>query len=105
MIVKFALYVHETLVVPFCACAVSLNSAWLGETGRSPNRRFQFHKRLNFSSAFTTKRFPSPRGCASAIQIVRSENQSLTRSPSSTLLCYACPLYFPITSHKCEYQL
>jgi hypothetical protein len=32
---------------------------------------------VNFSSARTTKRFPSPR-CASAIQIVRPWNQSLT---------------------------
>jgi hypothetical protein len=34
--VGFALYVYETLVVRFCACAVSLNSAEVRETGRSP---------------------------------------------------------------------
>jgi hypothetical protein len=44
MMVGFALWVYETLVVRFCVCAVSLNSAWVRETGRSPNRRFEFQK-------------------------------------------------------------
>jgi hypothetical protein len=43
--VEFALWVYETLVVRFCACTVALNSAWVRETGRSPNRRFKFQKR------------------------------------------------------------
>ena len=29
----FALWVYETLVLRFCACAVALNSAWARETG------------------------------------------------------------------------
>ena len=45
MMVGFALYVYETLVVRFCACAMSLNSAWVRETRRSRNRRFEFYKR------------------------------------------------------------
>jgi hypothetical protein len=45
MMPGFALYVYKTLVVHFWACAMSLNSAWARETGRSPNRRFEFHKR------------------------------------------------------------
>jgi len=36
---------------------------------------------VSFSSARTTKRFPSSR-CASAIQIVRPRNQWLTSNPS-----------------------
>jgi hypothetical protein len=43
--VGFAWWVYETLVVHFCVCAVSLDSAWVCETGRSPNRRFEFQKR------------------------------------------------------------
>jgi hypothetical protein len=45
MVVGFALWVYETLVVHFCARAVSLNSAWGHETG-PPDRRFQLHKRI-----------------------------------------------------------
>jgi len=45
MMVGFGLWVYETLVVRFCACAVALNSAWVRETGRSPNRGFKFQKR------------------------------------------------------------
>ena len=45
MMLGFAWWVYGTLVVHFCVCAVSLDSAWVRETGRSPNRRFQFHKR------------------------------------------------------------
>jgi hypothetical protein len=48
MMVRLALWVYETFVVRFCACAVSLNSAWVRETGRSPNRRFKFDKRRQF---------------------------------------------------------
>src|SRR4029077_8140009 len=52
---------------------------------------------VSFSSACTTKRFPSPR-CASAIQIVRpSRNQWLRDSPSSIRLSRDCQRLFPST--------
>jgi len=45
MMVGFAVWVYKTLIVRLCACAMSLNSAWLRETRRSRNRRFEFDKR------------------------------------------------------------
>ena len=45
MMVGFALWVYETLVLRLSACAVSLDSAFVRETGRFRNRCFQFHKR------------------------------------------------------------
>ncbi len=48
MMAGFALWVYETLVVRFCACAVSLDSALVRETGRFSNRRFQLDKRSQF---------------------------------------------------------
>jgi len=45
MMVGFALWVYETLVVRFCACAVSLNTTRVRETGRSPRCRLKFQKR------------------------------------------------------------
>ena len=67
---EFALWVDETLVVHFCACTVSLAvHGWVKLEGPriadSSSRNA-----VSFSSARTTKRFPSSR-CASAIQIVR----------------------------------
>jgi hypothetical protein len=49
---------------------------------------------VSFSSARTTKRFPSPR-CASALQIVRW-NQSLRRSPTPIDVAQIVSDYFPI---------
>ena len=81
MVVGFASLVNETLVVRFCACAVALNSAWVRETGRFPNRGFQFQKRRQlFISARTMNRFPLSR-CASAIQIVRPLESTAETQP------------------------
>ena len=41
---------------------------------------------VSFSSARTTKRFPSPR-CASAIQIVRASEPMAEKQPNSNRLC------------------
>jgi hypothetical protein len=68
--VEFALCVYETLVVRFCACAVSLNRAWVREIGRSPNRRFEFHKSRQLFIRAHNETLSSTR-CASTIQIVR----------------------------------
>jgi len=48
MMVGFALWVYETLVLRLSACAVSLDSALVRETRRFRNRCFQFHKRGQF---------------------------------------------------------
>jgi hypothetical protein len=48
MILGIALWVYETLVVRFCACAVSLNSAWVREIERSPNADLSSTKAVSF---------------------------------------------------------
>jgi len=44
MMLGFALWVYETLVVRFCACTVSLTVQWWVKPEDSPNCRFEFHK-------------------------------------------------------------
>jgi hypothetical protein len=48
MMLGIALWVYETLVVRFCACAVSLNSAWVREIERSQNADLSSTKAVSF---------------------------------------------------------
>ena len=83
MMVGFALWVYETLVVRFCACAVSLNGPWMRENWETQIPDSSSTNARNLSSARTTKRFPSPR-CASAIQIVRPLKLIVETQPQLT---------------------
>jgi hypothetical protein len=63
-----------------------------------------FKNAVSFSSACTTKRFPSSR-CGSAIQTAPPRNPKLTRSPNSNRLCRDCQRLFPNISRDSAFSL
>src|SRR6266478_7208783 len=71
MMAGFALYVNETLVVRFCACAMSLDSAWVRETGKSPESPIPLPQTPSASHPRAQRNASRRRRCASEIQIVR----------------------------------
>jgi hypothetical protein len=79
MIVEFALWVYETLVVCFCACAVSLDSALVRETERFGIADSSPINAVSFSSARTFSHSPKSNRASCASASVTAQDDSYTR--------------------------